>query len=140
MQRIDRKRGIGTAAKPYLFLLPMLVFAVGFVYYPFLKTIAQSVSVVNFRGELTGFAGLDNFRYLFSRREFSIAMTNTLRLMGINVPVTVAITLLLAWFSARPRRWGPVYETMLALPMTVSMSAITLIFKVLLNPTVGFVN
>ena len=140
MQRIDRKRGIGTAAKPYLFLLPMLVFAVGFVYYPFLKTIAQSVSVVNFRGELTGFAGLDNFRYLFSRREFSIAMTNTLRLMGINVPVTVAITLLLAWFSARPRRWGPVYETMLALPMTVSMSAITLIFKVLLNPSVGFVN
>ena len=140
MQRIDRKRGIGTAAKPYLFLLPMLVFAVGFVYYPFLKTIAQSVSVVNFRGELTGFAGLDNFRYLFSRREFSIAMTNTLRLMGINVPVTVAITLLLAWFSARPRRWGPVYETMLALPMTVSMSAVTLIFKVLLNPTVGFVN
>ncbi len=140
MQRIERNRGIGTAAKPYLFLLPMLVFAVGFVYYPFLKTIAQSVSVVNFRGELTGFAGLDNFRYLFSRREFSIAMTNTLRLMGINVPVTVAITLLLAWFSARPRRWGPVYETMLALPMTVSMSAITLIFKVLLNPTVGFVN
>ena len=140
MQRIERNRGIGTAAKPYLFLLPMLVFAVGFVYYPFLKTIAQSVSVVNFRGELTGFAGLDNFRYLFSRREFSIAMTNTLRLMGINVPVTVAITLLLAWFSARPRRWGPVYETMLALPMTVSMSAVTLIFKVLLNPTVGFVN
>ena len=29
---------------------------------------------------------------------------------------------------------------MLAMPMTVSMAAITLIFKVLLNPTVGFVN
>ena len=126
--------------KPYLYLLPMLVFAVGFVYYPFLKTAAQSLSVVNFRGEITGFAGLENYRYLFSRREFGIALGNTVRLMGINVPVTLLITLFLSWFSARRRRLGPVYETMLALPMTVSMAAISLIFKVMLNPTVGIVN
>ena len=58
----------------------MLVFAVGFVYYPFLKTCLQSVSTVNFRGEITGFAGLENFQYLFSRREFSMALSNTLKL------------------------------------------------------------
>lgn len=126
--------------KPYLYLLPMLVFAVGFVYYPFAKTVAQSVSIVNFRGEITGFAGLENFRYLFSRREFSIAMQNTLKLMFINVPVTLALTCLLAWFSNSRTFLSPVYETLLALPMTVSMPVITLIFKVLLNPSVGFVN
>ncbi|MBR1606719.1 MAG: sugar ABC transporter permease [Clostridia bacterium] len=126
--------------KPYLYLLPMLVFALGFVYYPFAKTVAQSVSVVNFRGEITGFAGLENFRYLFSRREFSIAMQNTLKLMLINVPVTLILTCLLAWFSNRRTFLSPVYETLLALPMTVSMPVITLIFKVLLNPSVGFVN
>lgn len=126
--------------KPYLYLLPMLVFAVGFVYYPFAKTVAQSVSIVNFRGEITGFAGLENFRYLFSRREFSIAMQNTLKLMFINVPVTLALTCLLAWFSNSRTFLSPVYETLLALPMTVSMPVITLIFKVLLNPYVGFVN
>ncbi|MBQ9197277.1 MAG: sugar ABC transporter permease [Clostridia bacterium] len=139
MQQAERKPGT-KAIRPYLYLLPMLVFAVGFVYYPFVKNMIQSVSVVNFLGQITGFAGLENYRYLFSRREFAIAMANTLKLMGVNVPVTLIITILLAWFSARPRRWGPVYETMLALPMTVSMAAITLIFKVLLNPTVGFVN
>ena len=139
MQRLERKPGAG-GIKPYLFLLPMLALAAGFVYYPFIRTLAQSFSLVNFRGEITGFAGLDNFRYLFSRREFSIAMLNTLRLMGVNVPVTVVLTLLLAWFSSRRRALSPIYETMLAMPMTVSMAAITLIFKVLLNPTVGFVN
>ena len=139
MQRTERKPGASTI-RPYLYLLPMMVLAVGFVYYPFIKTVIQSVSVVNFRGETTAFAGLDNFRYLFSRREFSIAIGNTLKLMGINVPVTLLITIFLAWFSAKPRRWGPIYETMLALPMTVSMASITLIYKVLLNPTVGFVN
>ena len=134
------RRAVRFSVKPYLYLLPMLVFAVGFVYYPFAKTVAQSVSVVNFRGEITGFAGLENFRYLFSRREFSIAMQNTLKLMFINVPVTLTLTCLLAWFSNRRTFLSPVYETLLALPMTVSMPVITLIFKVLLNPSVGFVN
>ncbi|MBQ8080405.1 MAG: sugar ABC transporter permease [Clostridia bacterium] len=127
-------------AKPYLFLLPMIVFAVGFVYYPFLKTALQSFSNVNFRGETTGFSGLENYRYLFSRREFGIAVRNTLKLTLINVPVTLALTLLMAWLGSRRRFLGPVYETMFALPMVISMSAITLVFKVLLNPSVGFVN
>ena len=118
----------------------MLVFAAGFVYYPFIKTVIQSVSVVNFRGEITGFAGFDNYAYLFSRWEFGIAVSNTLRLTLINVPITLVITLLLAWLSSRPHPFHSVYETMLALPMVVSMAAITLVYKVLLNPSVGFLN
>jgi sn-glycerol 3-phosphate transport system permease protein len=128
------------SVKPYLFLLPMLLFAVGFVYYPFLKTCLQSVSTVNFRGEITGFAGFDNFAYLFSRREFSIALENTLKLMAINVPITVVITLGLAWLCSRPHPLHSVYETMFSLPMVVSMASISLIFKVLLNPSVGWLN
>ena len=130
----------GFSVKPYLFLLPMLAFAVGFVYYPFVKTCLQSVSTVNFRGEITGFAGLENFQYLFSRREFSMALTNTLKLTLINVPVTIVITLGLAWLCSRPHPLRSIYETMLSLPMVVSMASITLIFKVLLNPSVGWVN
>ena len=135
-----KKRSLLGGIKPYLFLLPMLVFAVGFVYYPFLKTCLHSVSTVNFRGEITGFAGFDNYRYLFGRREFGIALGNTFRLTLINVPVTVVLTLLLAYLSYRPHAFHRIYETMFALPMVVSMAAITLIFKVLLNPSVGYVN
>ena len=140
MSQIAAPRRRGFSVKPYLFLLPMLIFAVGFVYYPFLKTCLQSVSTVNFRGEITGFSGLDNFSYLFSRREFAMALSNTLKLMLINVPVTVVITLCLAWLCSRPHPLHSVYETMLSLPMVVSMASITLIFKVLLNPSVGWLN
>ncbi len=118
----------------------MLVFAVGFVYYPFLKNCIQSVCSVNFRGEITGFSGLDNFRYLFSRRELPIALQNTLKLAFINTPVTVALTLGLARLCCRPHWFRAAYESMFGLPIVVSMASITLIFKVLLNPTVGFVN
>ncbi|MBR6186888.1 MAG: sugar ABC transporter permease [Clostridia bacterium] len=135
------KKGAFQAAKPYLFLLPMLVFAAGFVYYPFLKTCLQSVSIVNFRGEITGFAGFDNYLYLFGRRrEFGIALENTFKLTLINVPVTVVLTLLLGYICCRPHPFHRAYETMFALPMVVSMAAISLIFKVLFNPSVGFVN
>lgn len=118
----------------------MLVFAGAFVYYPFFQACLQSVSTVNFRGEITGFAGLDNFSYLFSRREFANALTNTLHLTLINVPVTIVITLGLAWLCGRPRPLGAAAETMLSLPMVVSMASISLIFKVLLNPSVGWLN
>ena len=67
----------------------MLALSGVFVYWPFARNIVQSFSKVSFRGQITGFAGLGNYRYLFSRREFGIAIGNTLRLMLINVPVTL---------------------------------------------------
>ena len=129
--------------KPYkgwLFLLPMVIFAVAFQYWPFLKTAIQSVSIVNFKGEITAFAGLENFRYLFSRREFSAAVRNTLYLALVNVPVTLVITLTLAWLTEERRRLSGLTETLLALPMAVSMSSVAMLFRVLLNPTVGYLN
>ena len=127
-------------AKPYLFLLPILFFAAGFIYYPFFKTFLFSFSTVNAKGVITGFAGLDNFNYLFSRRDFKIALENTLKITAINVPVTVFITIGLALLANRKRRLSPVYETMFTLPMAIAMSAAAMIFKVLLNPTVGYLN
>ena len=118
----------------------MVIFAVGFIYYPFVKTILYSFSVVNFKGEITGFAGLENYRYMISRREFAIAVQNTLKLMLINVPVTVVLTCCFAWFTARPRILNSISETLFSISMAVSMSTVTLIFKVMLNPTVGIVN
>ena len=118
----------------------MMLFATAFVYYPFVKNLIQSFCNVNALGEITGFAGTENYEYLFSRREFGIALTNTLILALINVPVTLLITIFLAWITCRRHPLSPIYETMLSMPMVVSMAAITLVFKVLFNPSVGFVN
>ncbi len=135
-----RKPGQGPFWKPYLFILPMVVFAIWFVYYPFLKTILDSFSIVNFKGEISGFAGLENYRYMFSRREFGIAVQNTLKMMIINVPVTVVLTACFAWFTSKPRILGSLSETLFSISMAVSMSTVTLIFKVMMNPNVGIVN
>lgn len=127
-------------ARPYLFILPIMLFAIGFIYYPFIKTFLYSFSTVNARGVITGFAGLENFKYLFSRRDFKTAIENTLKITAINVPLTVLITMGLALLANKKRRLSPVYETLFTLPMAIAMSAAAMIFKVLLNPTVGYLN
>ena len=137
---LRRWKPIRQQLKPYLFLLPILTFAVGFVYYPFFKTFLYAFSQVNFKGEIVGFAGTDNFSYLFSRRDFKIALENTLRLMLINVPATVALTLGMALLVWKRRHLSAVNETMFSVPIAVSMASAGLVFKVLLNPTVGYFN
>jgi sn-glycerol 3-phosphate transport system permease protein len=126
--------------KPYLYLLPIIAFGIAFVYYPFFKTFLYSFSIVNFKGQITGFAGLDNFKYMFGYKNFSTALRNSLILTAMTVPSTVLITLGMALLANKKRKLSGIYETMFTMPMAVSMSAISMIFKVMLNPTVGYVN
>lgn len=126
--------------RPYLFVLPALVLAVLFVYYPFAKTFLEAFSLVNAQGDLLGYTGLYNFRYLFGRRQFLSALGNTLLLTGINVPVTVIVSLSLAALATKKSRVSPLIETLFSIPMAVSMATAALVFKLMFNPTVGIVN
>ncbi|MBQ3668601.1 MAG: sugar ABC transporter permease [Clostridia bacterium] len=138
MQRSFRRRRFNL--KPYLFVLPILVFAVWFVFYPFLRTILSSVSLVNASGEILSYVGLDNFRYMLEKREFKAAFANTVTLTAVNVPVTVVISLLLAVLATKKRPLSPVYETLFSLPMALSMATISLIFRLMFSPNVGIIN
>lgn len=126
--------------RPYLLLIPIFVFAIGFIYYPFIKTMLHSVSTVNFKGEITGFAGLSNFKYLFTRKDFITALLNSLKLTVMTVPLTLLLCVVMALLANNKRKLSPIYETMFTLPMAVSMSAKAMIFRVMLHPTVGIVN
>lgn len=126
--------------KALAFLLPVLLFAVLFVYYPFIKTLINSFCTVNSMGRITGFAGLDNYASVFGRSDFRRALRNTLLLTAINVPITLVITVSLGLLATEKRKLGPVYETMFAMPMSVSMAAACMIFKSMMSPTLGFVN
>jgi sn-glycerol 3-phosphate transport system permease protein len=118
----------------------MLVFGIGFVYYPFIRTFLYSFSIVNVKGKILGFCGLENFRILFKNPTFAIALHNTLRLTAMFVPLNLACSLGLALLAAKKRRLSPVYEIMFTMPMAVSMPSATLIFRLLLHPGIGIVN
>ena len=124
----------------FFLLLPIMVFAIAFVYFPFIRTIINAFSRVNSKGIIKGFAGLENFIYTYSRKDFLPALKHTLIIAIFNVPITLVITLTLALLSQKKRRLSAVYETMFTLPMSVSMSAACMIFKSMFSPSVGFIN
>ena len=124
----------------FFLLLPIMVFAIAFVYLPFIRTIINAFSRVNSKGIIKSFAGLENFIYTYSRKDFLPALKHTLIIAIFNVPITLVITLTLALLSQKRRRLSAVYETMFTLPMSVSMSAACMIFKSMFSPSVGFIN
>ena len=126
--------------KPYLFLTPILLFAFGFVYYPFARTLMHSFSRVNFRGDIVAFAGIRNFRRLFTDHVFLTALANTLKLSSITVLLILVISYSLALLAEKKRKAGMIYETMFMIPMAISMPAASQIFKMLLEPSMGILN
>ena len=124
----------------FFLLLSIMVFAIAFIYFPFIRTIINAFSRVNSKGIIKSFAGLENFIYTYSRKDFLPALKHTLIIAIFNVPITLVITLTLALLSQKRRRLSAVYETMFTLPMSVSMSAACMIFKSMFSPSVGFIN
>jgi len=137
---LQNRRRARTRKKVFLLLLPIIIFAVLFVYYPFIKTIVNSFSLVNAKGLIKGFAGLDNYKYTYGRKDFIMALKHTLTIAVINVPITIIITIALALLANKKRKLSPVYELLFTLPMAVSMSAACMIFKSMFSPSVGFIN
>lgn len=131
-----RKKNLKAAA----FVLPSIIFALMFVYYPFIKTLINSMCTVNAMGKITGFVGFENFQRVFARSDFLKALKNSLLITVINVPLTLLITITLALLATEKRRLSGIYETMFTLPMSVSMSAACMIFKSMFSPALGFVN
>lgn len=136
--RLAKRRREGR--RVFFLLLPIMVFAIAFVYFPFIRTIINAFSRVNSKGIIKSFAGLENFIYTYSRKDFLPALKHTLIIAIFNVPITLVITLTLALLSQKRRRLSAVYETMFTLPMSVSMSAACMIFKSMFSPSVGFIN
>ena len=139
-QRLNKRLKTKRVLTAYAFLAPIVIFAILFVYYPFIKTIINSLSAVNDRGQVLRFVGLDNYKYVFGRSDFKKALTNSILITAINVPATLIITISLARLATKKRKLSPVYETMFTLPMSISMSAACMIFKSMFSPTLGFIN
>ena len=135
-----RRRHRGQGKKIFLLLSPILFFAILFVYYPFLRQIVNAFSRVNSKGIIKGFAGLENFAYAFGRSDFLPALSHTLLVALINVPLTLLITLFFAFLTKKRRKCSALAETLFSLPMSVSMSAACMIFKSMFSPSVGFIN
>ncbi|MCI5650018.1 MAG: sugar ABC transporter permease [Fusicatenibacter sp.] len=137
---VKQKKNKDRKVNAYLYLIPCLAVFGVFLFYPFFKTIYLSLYKTNKLGQAKLFVGLDNYISLFTSESFYNSMWVTLVFVVIVVVGSMALGLLGAVLCSKAFPGIRVFSTSYALPMAVASSSGAMIFKIILNPTIGIVN
>lgn len=86
------------------------------------------------------FDGLKNYRLVWLKGSFLIALRNTATFAVSAVVVELVLGMILALAANRITRGAGVFRVLLILPLMVSGIAVALVWKVLLDPTFGVIN
>src|ERR1044072_4835362 len=126
-------RRIGAA----MFLLPALVLLGALVVYPIGYSIVRSF--YNQSGD--GFAGIDNYKALFTDDGIRTALKNNIIWVVFAPTIATALGLIFAVLTERVR-WGTASKLVAFRPMAISMLAAGIIFRLVYDqdPDKGFAN
>jgi len=121
-----------------VFLLPFLVFYVGFTLWPLVATIVYSLFDWDGVQPLAQFIGVDNYTRILGDPLFWSAFRNTLLFAVLNTVIKLPLTLLAAVLLTR--RWllfKRFFRTVFFLPIILPVALSGLVFTYLLNPSNG---
>ena len=124
----------------YLFLLPFLIFFVGFVLYPMFMCLWTSFFDATM-GRKDIFIGFDNYRELAKDPVFLVALKNTFVIVLVSVPVTCAFSLWVATIISRmPMAATSAFRCIFYLPVVTGSVAVTMVWKWMFNNYYGIFN
>lgn len=121
------------------FILPT-VLVLGFcTLYPVGNVLWMSLHDWTWGGESI-FSGFKNYRMLWLKGSFAIALTNTATFAISAVLVELVLGMILALASNRITNGAGFFRVILIMPLMVSGIAVSLVWKVLLDPSFGVIN
>lgn len=122
-----RKQGMLSAAgrkrnekswKPWLYLLPSLLFLILFMVYPLFDVIVYSLEEgYNSASQTYWGVGLYNFSYVLRDPYFLQALRNTFLIVIVTVPVSTGLALLIALGLNSIPKWKDLFQTIFFFPM-----------------------
>jgi len=134
-RRDARELGVGLA-----YLAPSLILFVAFVFYPLARTFILSLYNTRTTGVPTTFAGADQYTELLSSPTFRDGIVATTFFALYTVPVSIAVSLILAVMLNQRLRGINVFRTMMSSTIAVSAAVGSLIWLLLFNPSLGLLN
>ncbi|MBP3673546.1 MAG: sugar ABC transporter permease [Oscillospiraceae bacterium] len=124
----------------YGFMLPFLVFFVGFVLYPMFMCVFTSFFDATM-GREDIFIGFQNYVDLFNDEVFWIALKNTMLIVVVSVPVTCVFSLWVASaISKMPVAATSAFRCIFYLPVVTGSVAVTMVWKWMFNNYYGIFN
>lgn len=127
-------------AGSYGFIMPSLIIFSLFLFYPFFKTIYLSLYKTDKMGQPKVFAGLENYKDLLTSPSFYNSLLVTLIFVLIVVAGSMALGLFSAVLCNKSFPGIRVFSTAYALPMAIASTSAAMIFRIILHPSVGFLN
>lgn len=124
----------------YAFMLPSLIFFLGFVIYPMVQCVYTSFFDATMNREDI-FIGLANYKELFQDTVFLGALKNTVLIVVVSVPVVCAFSLWVSSVIYNLR--GPVcsaFRCIFYLPVVTGSVAVTVVWKWMFNNYYGIFN
>lgn len=122
--------------KPWLYLLPALLFLGVFMVYPLIDVFIYSAEEgYNFASQTYFGIGPYNYSYVLHDPYFLQAVKNTLILVVITVPVSTGLALLISLGLSSIRPLRELFQTVYFLPYVTNTLAVGLVFMVLFQKT-----
>ncbi len=119
-----------------LLAMPAITGFLVFYLIPFLITIWYSVSFGVGAGE---FVGMENYRMIFQNEMFLLAAGNTIRFLGIGIPVILALSFFLAFILQVPLKGDRFFRLSFLYPLMLPVASTVMVAKLLFEEN-GFVN
>ncbi|OPZ50606.1 MAG: Lactose transport system permease protein LacF [Firmicutes bacterium ADurb.BinA052] len=131
----------GRGPNPYVYLIPSLVLLGMFTYYPMLYSLYISFFSWDIFTPQPVFCGFDNYVAMFGEPVFWLVLKNTLMYTVVTIPITMAISLLLAvLLNENPGWMRNLYRVACFYPTMIPAAAAGMLWVWLFNPGIGLVN
>jgi ABC-type sugar transport system permease subunit len=138
MQRAARRPQFWFAASG---LLPALAWYGLFFFRPFLRALQIAFTDYDLLSPRSArFVGLGNFRGLLEHPLFTLAVRNSVFWAILVMAMVLPLGLLLAQCLVGVRRGRNLYQSLIFSPVVVSLVAVSLLFRMLMDPQVGQFN
>jgi multiple sugar transport system permease protein len=124
----------------WAFLLPTVVGLIILNIYPIFYTIYLSFHKSGDFGRNNIFVGFQNYAKALKDVQILKAMRNSLLYMLMEVPISVALSLVLAALMNQKIRFRTVYRTIIFLPMVAAPAAVAMVWRWLFNTEFGLIN
>ena len=141
MQEVRARLPFLVRARPYLILLPALLILVG-ILIPFGTGVYYSLTgyALNRPGSLDDFVGLRNYDRMINSSGFVNSTTITLKYALSATGIELLLGLGIAMLLNRDTLLAKILQTTLIFPMMVAPVIGTLIWKLMMQPSVGILN
>lgn len=134
------KKSFFRTVEPYLYLVPVMILFILFVFWPFVKTIQLSFARTTPLGQVAQYVGLDNYTNIFTDGTFLNSLVTTLKFSVMRVILSIVLGFILAIISTEKIRAKGFFRTVYALPMAISAAAASVVFMFIFHSSLGILN